>query len=182
MGMIRYIDDHFFIWTKSKDELERFLQGLNAFHPNLKFTHDKSKVFVNFLDFTVRINGEEFETDLYCKPTDCHQFPEFNSEHPIQNKKLIVYNQVLHIKRMCSKKVILEKRLENFFSWFGKSGYPTKLVDNQIRTFLESKPKQLFESPTKTGTGVPLDVTYHSRFHNLSNTIRKLFIYLSAEA
>ena len=89
---------------------------------------------------------------------------------------------MLHIKRLSYKKDIFEKRLENFFSWFGKSGYPTKLVDNQIRTFLESKPKQLFESPSKTGIGVPLDVTYHSRFHNLINTIRKLFIYLYAEA
>ena len=92
MGMIRYIDDYFLIWTESEDELEGFLQRLNAFHPNLKFTHEKSKVSITFLDVTVIINGEEFETDLYCKPTDCHQFPEFKSAHPIQIKKMIVYN------------------------------------------------------------------------------------------
>ena len=89
---MRHIDDIFFIWTESENELEGFLQRLNAFHPNLKFTHEKSKVSITFLDVTVIINGEEFETDLYCKPTDCHQFPEFNSAHPIQNKKMIVYN------------------------------------------------------------------------------------------
>ena len=53
--------------------------------------------------------------------------------------------------------------------------------DNQIRRVLESKPEQPFESRSKTGIGVPLVVTYHSRFYNLSNTIRKLFIYLYAE-
>ena len=69
---------------------------MNTFHPYLKFTHDKSKVSINFLDATVSIIGEEFETDLYCKPIDCHQFLEFNSAH---NKKAIVYSQGLRIKR-----------------------------------------------------------------------------------
>ena len=69
---MRYIDDIFFIWNEKADKLEGFLQSLNAFHPNLKFAHDKSKVSINFLDVTVSINGEEFETGLYCKPTDCH--------------------------------------------------------------------------------------------------------------
>ena len=55
---------------------------------------------------------------------------------------------------------------------------PKTLVDNQIRKVVESKAEQLFKSRAKTGTGVPLAVIYHPRFHNLSNTIRKLFIYL----
>ena len=122
-----------------------------------------------------------FETDLYCKPTDRHQFLEFNSAHPIHSKKSIVYSQGLRIKRLCCKKVTFEKHLESLRSWFGKRGYPKRLVDNQIRRVLESKPEQPFESRTKTGAGVPLVVTYHSWFHNLSNTIRKLFIYLYAE-
>ena len=46
---------------------------------------------------------------------------------------------------------------------------------------LESKPEQLFEIRPKTGTGVLLVVTYHPRFQNLSNTIRKHFIYSYAE-
>ena len=136
---MRYIDDIFFMWTESEDEFEGFLQRLNAFHPNLKFTHDKSKVSINFLDVTVSINGEEFETDLYCKPTDCHQFLEFNSAHPIHNKKSTVYSQGLGIKRLCYKK-------STFGSWFGKRGYPKELVDNQIRRVPERKPEQLFES------------------------------------
>ena len=68
---MKYIDI-FFIWTESEDELERFLQRLNAFHPNLKFTHDKSEVSINISDVTVSISGEVFETDLYCKATNCH--------------------------------------------------------------------------------------------------------------
>ena len=157
------------------------MQRLNASHPNLKFTHDTSKVSINFLDVTVSINGEHFETDLYCKPTYCHQFLAFKSAHPIHNKKLIVYNQGLRIKRCCSKKDAFGKHLESLRSWFGKRGYPKKRVNSPIRRVLERKPEQLFESRTKTGISVPLVVTYYPWFHNLSNTIRKLFIYLYAE-
>ena len=53
---MRYIDDIFFIWTESEDELEGFLQRLNAFHPNLKFTHDKCEVSINFLNVTGSAN------------------------------------------------------------------------------------------------------------------------------
>ena len=34
----RYIDDIFFIWTHGKEHLETFLQELNNFNPDLKFT------------------------------------------------------------------------------------------------------------------------------------------------
>ena len=132
---------YFFIWTESEDEREGFLQRLNAVHPNLKFTHEKSKVYINFLDVTVSVSGDEFETDLYCKPTDCNQFLEFNSVYPIHNKKSTVYSQGLHIKRLCSNKDAFEKHLQSLCSWFGKRGYPKKLVENQIRRVLERKPE-----------------------------------------
>ena len=98
--------DVFFIWTEGENKLESFLQRLNTSHPNLKFTHEKSKTSINFLDVVVRINGDKFETDLYSKPTDCHQFLEFNSAHPIHIKKSIVYSQGLRIKRLYKSVII----------------------------------------------------------------------------
>ena len=85
---LRYIDGILFIWTVGENKLESFLRRLNTFHPNLKFTREKSKTSINFLDVAVRINGDKFETDLYRKPTDCHQFLEFNLARPIQIKKI----------------------------------------------------------------------------------------------
>ena len=46
--VLRYIDDIFFIWTEGEDKLEGFLNRLNNFNSNLKFTHEKSKFSVNF--------------------------------------------------------------------------------------------------------------------------------------
>ena len=50
---LRYIDDAFFIWTESEEKLEGSLNRLNDFHPNIKFTHEKSKSSLNFLDVSV---------------------------------------------------------------------------------------------------------------------------------
>ena len=69
---LRYIDYIFFIWTEGEDKLEGFLNRPNNFHPNIKFTHEKSKSSVNFLDVSVSIVDNKLEIDLFCKPTDCH--------------------------------------------------------------------------------------------------------------
>ena len=39
----RYIDDIFFIWTHGKEHLETFLQELNKFYSDLKFTYVMKK-------------------------------------------------------------------------------------------------------------------------------------------
>ena len=47
---VRYIDDIFFVWTYGPEKLQVFLEDLNKFHPNLKFTSDSSEENVAFLD------------------------------------------------------------------------------------------------------------------------------------
>ena len=74
-----------------------------------------------------------------------------------------------------------EKHLESIRSWFGKRGYPKKLVHNQLRRVVENRPEQLTEHQTKHGTGVPLVITYYPRFYDLGKIIRKNFFYLCAE-
>ena len=97
---LKYIDNVFFIWKEKEEELEEFLENLKNLHPGLKFTREKSKKSVNFLDVKVSFIDQHLKTDLYCNPTDCHQFLDFNSAHPIDIKKSIVYSQDLRIKRL----------------------------------------------------------------------------------
>ena len=115
---LRYIDDIFFIWTEGEDKLEGFLNHVNNFYPNLKFMLEKSKSSFNFLDVSVSIVDNKLKTDLFCKPTDCHQFLHFNSAHPFHNKKSFVYCQGLLIKRLCSSPLTFQKHLENLKTWF----------------------------------------------------------------
>ena len=143
----------FFIWTESEEKLEGFLNRLNDFHPNLKFTHEKSKSSVNFLDVSVNIVDNKIETDLYCKPTDYHQFLHFNSAHSFHNKKSIVYSQGLRIKRLvsCSSPVAFEKHLESLRSWFCKRGCPQKVVDEQLKRVSEITMHDLIGRSEKLG-------------------------------
>ena len=47
---LRYIDDIFFLCTHGTQELDPFLNELNKFHPNLRFTYETLKERVNVLD------------------------------------------------------------------------------------------------------------------------------------
>ena len=51
----RFIDDIFFIWTDSGKNLEKCLKELNRFYANIKFTFQKSKMKVRFLDVVTEI-------------------------------------------------------------------------------------------------------------------------------
>ena len=64
----------------------------------------------------------------------------------------IVYIQGLRIKKLCSSPLTFLKHLENL-----------KSLD------------KLFERPDRKEIGVPLVVTYHSRFHNPSTIMEKYF-------
>ena len=97
-----YIDDIFSIWTGSEGKLAVFMARLDMFHPNFKFTWESSRSAVNFLDVVVGIEGENFVTDVYYKPTDFHQFLHYESSQPIHIKRSIVCSQGLRIKRICS--------------------------------------------------------------------------------
>ena len=70
----RYIDDAFFIWTHGKEMLSLFLEDLNNFHPNIKFSHEVNKESIHFLDLSIRLADGNISIDLYVKPTERRQF------------------------------------------------------------------------------------------------------------
>ncbi len=100
----RFIDDIFFIWTYSKEELNLFIEHLNSCHPTIKFTVIISETGVDYLDITVKVDNEgEVYTTLYSKPTDTHTYLHSRSSHPIQQKTSGPYSQQVRIKQICTK-------------------------------------------------------------------------------
>ena len=99
---IRYIDDIFIIWQHGRDELVEFIDHLNQCSDDFKFTHEISEDSVTFLDTRVSIVHNELVTDLYCKPTNSHNYLRYNSAHPQRCKDSIPYSQFLRVKRICS--------------------------------------------------------------------------------
>ena len=67
----RYIDDIFFIWHGTVEELQDFLTHMNSCHPYIKFTseYDYDKKTVAFLDMSISIDQGKIVTDLHKKDT-----------------------------------------------------------------------------------------------------------------
>ena len=107
----RYIDDVFFIWTHGKETLSLFLEDLNNFDPNIKFSHEVNKESIHFLDLNIRLSDGNISRDLYVKPTDRHQFLHYTSPHPDHTKRSIVFSQALRVSRICSEKSDFLKHL-----------------------------------------------------------------------
>ena len=59
---LRYIDDIFFICAHVEKILQTFLEKLNKFHHNVKFTHESSKENISFLDLNLKLSEGQLET------------------------------------------------------------------------------------------------------------------------
>ena len=69
---LRYIHGISFIRTYGEHKLKTFLENLNQFHPNIKFTHESSTESIPFLDLRVKLSQGKLENDLHIKATDRH--------------------------------------------------------------------------------------------------------------
>ena len=107
----RYIDDIFFIWTHGEEKLELFLNDLNNYHPNIKFTHKSNKEHMSFLDLNVKLSGNKLSIDFYIKLTDRHQYLLYTPSHPEHTKKSVVYSKAMKLTRICSEEIYFEKHI-----------------------------------------------------------------------
>jgi len=128
----RYIDDIFCIWTKSREELDQFIDRLNSSHPTIKFTTEISHVSVNFLDTTVVLRNGSLYTTLYTKPTDKHNYLHYTSSHAHHCKEGGPYSQLLRVKRICTHTNDFEENAKMIITHFARRGYPDKLLQESL--------------------------------------------------
>ena len=134
----RFIDDIFFIWTYGQDELDKFVQHLNGCHNTIRFTLESSVDSVNFLDITVhRETNGSLSPNLYCKPTDGHNYLLFFSEHPRHILNGIPYSQMLRVRRICTKKEDFLSNALMLASHFTRRGYPSYLILKALKRALK---------------------------------------------
>jgi len=67
----RYIDDIFFVWPGTEEELKDFIAHMNSAHSHIKFTstYDIQTKAIPFLDLWVTLKEGKFTTDLFKKST-----------------------------------------------------------------------------------------------------------------
>ena len=103
-----------------QQELKVFLEDLNKFHPNLKFTSDSSEENFAFLDLKVKLKQGKTETNLHVKSTGRHRYLHYTSSHPEHTKRSIVFSQSLRISRIYSQAEDFRKHTTQMTSWFYK--------------------------------------------------------------
>ena len=91
----QFIDDIFAIWQYGRDELDIFIQHLNSRMDSMKFVADISEGNVHFLDVDVFLDTDsnQIKTTLYTKPTDSHNYINYQSCHQKSCKNGIPYGQ-----------------------------------------------------------------------------------------
>ena len=125
---VRYIEDIFFIWTHGQEKLNIFLEDLNKFHRNLKFTCNSSAENNAFLDPKCKLKQGKIETDLHVKSTYRHQYLHYTTSYPKHTKRSIVFSQSWRVSRICSQAQDFKTHTTEMRSWFYKRGYPKGLA------------------------------------------------------
>lgn len=155
----RFIDDIFFIFLGTENELKQVFEYMNAIHPTIKFTFDYSLTQIPFLDTIVYVDSSRnLQTTLYRKPTDRSCLLHHSSHHPRHVKESIVYTQALRYCTIISEDRNLEKELFHLSKIFLARGYPLSLVREQFQRAL-SHPRRLLLQPEAEGTNERTEVT-----------------------
>ncbi len=193
----RYIDDIIKIWTHGEKKLREFIRAVNSFHPTIRFTFEIArdtvdpKYFedleevtlipgkaIHYLDLNVWIENGHIQNDLYCKPTDCHQYLSFSSCHPYHVKRAIIYGQALRVKGICSSTENFETHMTNMKSWFIDRDYPGKLIDEQIA---RARSEDLSHRGRNKKSGPVLVATFHPALSKLSLILKEHFHLLQID-
>jgi len=150
---LRLIDDIFGLFVGTEMELLQWIDFLNNHHATIKFTFEKSRKEIPFLDTLVYIQDSKIHTTLYKKPTDNKQYLHFNSEHPSHVKKSIPYAQALRYRRIIDDDALLDIELIKLKSSFVARDYPTEEVDKAIKRARALNRKDLLIYKKNNGLG-----------------------------
>ena len=163
------------VWAHGEEKLDNFITYLNNIHPTIKFTSERSTSSIPFLDVNVLLENGKIETDLFCKPTDKHQYLLHSSSHPYHTKRTIPYSLALRLRRICPKDEFFELRSAELLSYLIKRGYKERFVREQI-----SRAKQIPRSETlqehnrdKDKSPVPFTITYNPALPNIQEILHK---------
>ena len=135
---------------------------------------DYSTTEINFLDFPVTKVGNKLETNLYCKPTDTHQYLHAQSCHRNVYKKCIIYGEAVMIKAIFSIEEKLNNRLEQLKQWLVDHGYKEDHVDSEIeRAKLVERTVLLQKRDKEVDDSITIVLTYHPALSQVYEILRR---------
>ena len=104
----------------------------------------------------------KISTDQFVKSRDHHLFLHYTSSHPKHTKRSTVFSQALRISRICSCESDFVRHLVNMKSWFLERGYPSDLVESEMKK-VKFSPNVNNKNIGKSVKGIPFILTYHPK-------------------
>ena len=132
----RYIDDTFCIWEHGKEDLDKFLNTLNAYDHNIKFTMELEEAGrLAFLDVMCLKKATKIETTIYRKPTTTFQLLHSSSSHNIAQKEGVIQCLVHRALNICSANR-LDEELKLLNEIFLANGYKKETIERRMNQVL----------------------------------------------
>ena len=121
---LRCINDIFFIWKGTEEELKIVFNEITVKHPSIKFDQKYSKSEIELLDVLVdKDEKQRLQITLLKNKTDGESYLNVKSDHLPPLKKSIPYIHVLRVKKICSTTSEFERNCEVLQEQFTKRGY-----------------------------------------------------------
>jgi hypothetical protein len=174
---LRFLDDIFFIWDHSEEELITFFNEINNYHNTIKFTYNYSKTNATFLDVNLEKKDNcEIETSVHEKITNAHQYIEFSSCHPLSCKKGIPFSQAKRYRRITSNNNIYEKDCDKLRGYFRARNYPENIITDTITrasTLSREDTLKLKDKSEERENIIPFVCTYNPSLPNIGKIINQ---------
>uniref|UniRef100_A0A8C5W849 Helix-turn-helix domain-containing protein n=1 Tax=Leptobrachium leishanense TaxID=445787 RepID=A0A8C5W849_9ANUR len=172
----RFIDDVFFIWKGSEEDLILFLDSLDNQDWGITLDRKWSKERVTFLDLEVYISEGTLKCKTFFKEVDVNTYINTASCHDPSWLKGVPKGQFMRLRRNCSDLSTFEQQANQLKDNFIEKGYDAielDMVINKLKqedrgSLLQYKPKK----NTKEGE-VLFICDYNSKAKNLKKIIKK---------
>ncbi len=181
--LLKYYRYIFCIFQGDTEELKDFLDLINGFKDNLKFTCEFSKEKIHFLDMWDMVNESRLVTTLYQKETDRNTLLLASSAHPTPLKKGLPKSQFYRLRRVCqTTEDFVEKSLEMKSKVLSR-GYLHDWVEQVYNSALEKpRPDLLNKSHKKEKQfSVTCVSTYSPRSHVVKSVFMKHWHILKSD-
>ncbi|XP_050512088.1 uncharacterized protein LOC126888113 [Diabrotica virgifera virgifera] len=132
----RYIDDC--LTAAPEDKLDILLSEFNNFHQKLNFTLEIEKnCQINFLDLTLHRNNSTITTSWYTKKTWSSRYLNFNSHHPLSQKKSVVIGLADRAIKL-SDPINRPQAIEKAKTALALNSYPHQLIETTFKSRLHT--------------------------------------------
>ena len=148
---LKFVDDSFEVVKRAVIQaLTELMNKLDA-TGNLKFTDEVEEAKkLPFLDSLVHRNDDgTLFTTVYRKPTHTDQYLNFNSHHPIAQRRGVVRTLMDRAQNLCTREQDKVEERAHVKQALVRCGYPAGFIDNVVKKTAQSRSQATAAKPKK---------------------------------